>query len=89
MYSNSEMNRQLKVIAKMCGIERRIVFHAGRDAAETLYKVQDSDIYHFYTTSVSTEKQVDRLLRDNLDGAGRHLNGMQSERIAVDWNKFM
>ena len=59
------------------------------DAAETLYKLQDSDIYHFYTTSVSTEKQVDRLLRDNLDGAGRRLNGMQSERIAVDWNKFM
>lgn len=33
------------------------------DAAETLYKLQDSDIYHFYTTSISTEKQVDRLLR--------------------------
>lgn len=59
------------------------------DAAETLYKLQDSDIYHFYTTSISTEKQVDRLLKDNLDGAGRKLNGMQSERIAVDWNKFM
>ena len=59
------------------------------DAAETLYKLQDSDIYHFYTTSISTEKQVDRLLRDNLDGAGRRLNGKQSERIAVDWNKFM
>lgn len=59
------------------------------DAAETLYKLQDSDIYHFYTTSISTEKQVDRLLKDNLDGAGRRLNGMQSERIAVDWNKFM
>ena len=51
------------------------------DAAETLYKLQDSDIYHFYTTSISTEKQVDRLLRDNLDGAGRRLNGKQSERI--------
>ena len=59
------------------------------DAAETLYKLQDSDIYHFYTASISTEKQVDRLLRDNLDGAGRRLNGKQSERIAVDWNKFM
>lgn len=59
------------------------------DAAETLYKLQDSDIYHFYTTSISTEKQVDRLLKDNLDDAGRRLNGMQSERIAVDWNKFM
>ena len=59
------------------------------DAAETLYKLQDSDIYHFYTASISTEKQVDRLLKDNLDGAGRRLNGMQSERIAVDWNKFM
>lgn len=59
------------------------------DAAETLYKLQDSDIYHFYTTSISTEKQVDRLLRDNLDGAGRRQNGKLSERIAVDWNKFM
>lgn len=59
------------------------------DAAETLYKLQDSDFYHFYTASISTEKQVDRLLKDNLDGAGRRLNGKQSERIAVDWNKFM
>lgn len=59
------------------------------DAAETLYKLQDSDIYHFYTTSISTEMQVDRLIKDNLDGAGRRLNGKQSERIAVDWNKFM
>lgn len=59
------------------------------DAAETLYKLQDSDIYHFYTTSISTEKQVDRLLKDNLDGAGRRLNGKQSERTEIDWNKFM
>lgn len=59
------------------------------DAAETLYKLQDSDIYHFYTTSISTEKQVDRLLRDNLDGAGRRLNGKQLERTEIDWNKFM
>ena len=59
------------------------------DAAETLYKLQDSDIYHFYTTSISTEKQVDRLLKDNLDGAGRRLNGKQLERTEIDWNKFM
>lgn len=59
------------------------------DAAETLYKLQDSDIYHFYTTSISTEKQVDRLLRDNLDGGGRRLNGKQLERTEIDWNKFM
>ena len=59
------------------------------DAVETLYKLQDSDIYHFYTTSISTEKQVDRLLKDNLDGIGTRLNGIQSERTAIDWNKFM
>ena len=59
------------------------------DAAETLYKLQDSDIYHFYATSVSTEKQVDKLLRDNLDGAGRPVNGKQSQRAVVDWDKFM
>ena len=39
--------------------------------------------------SISTEKQVDRLLRDNLDGAGRQLNGKQLERTEIDWNKFM
>ena len=59
------------------------------DAVETLYKLQDSDIYHFYTTSISTEKQVDRLLKDNLDGTGTRLNGIPSERTAIDWNKFM
>jgi hypothetical protein len=59
------------------------------DAAETLYKLQDSDIYHFYTASISTEKQVDRLLKDNLDGAGRRLNSKQLERTEIDWNKFM
>ena len=59
------------------------------DAAETLYMLKDSDIYHFYTTSVSTEKQVDKLIRDNLDASGRRPNGMQSERTTIDWNKFM
>ena len=58
------------------------------DAVETLYKLQDSDIYNFYTTSISTEKQVERWLKDNLDGTGK-LNGMQPERTAIDWNKFM
>ena len=58
------------------------------DAVETLYKLQDSDIYHFYTTSISTEKQVDRLLKNNFDGTGKQ-NGMQPERTAIDWNKFM
>lgn len=35
MYSNSELNFQLKKIAKLCGIGRRLVFHAGRHTYAT------------------------------------------------------
>lgn len=58
-------------------------------AAETLYMLKDSDIYHFFSTSVSTEKQMGKLMKDNLDASGRPLNGKQAQRTAVDWNKFM
>jgi len=58
-------------------------------AAETLYMLKDSDIYHFFSTSVSTEKQMGKLMKDNLDVSGRPLNGKQAQRTAVDWNKFM
>ncbi len=57
--------------------------------AETLYMLKDSDIYHFFSTSVSMEKQVDKLIRDNLDTSGHRSNGMQSGRTAIDWTKFM
>ena len=30
MYHNSELNRQLKLIAATCGIDRRLTFHCGR-----------------------------------------------------------
>lgn len=30
MYSNSEMNRELKAIARICGITRRFTFHIAR-----------------------------------------------------------
>lgn len=30
MYSNSELNRELKTVARTCGINRRITFHQGR-----------------------------------------------------------
>ncbi len=59
------------------------------DAAETLYMLKDSDIYHFFSTSVSMEKQMAKLMKDNLDVSGRPLNGKQTQRTAVDWNKFM
>lgn len=35
MYSNTEMNRQLKVIAAKCGIKLRIVFHTARHTYAT------------------------------------------------------
>lgn len=59
------------------------------DATETLYMLKDSDIYHFFSTSVSMEKQMAKLMKDNLDVSGRPLNGKQTQRTAVDWNKFM
>ncbi len=35
MYSNSTLNLQLKRIAKICGIERRLVYHCGRHTYAT------------------------------------------------------
>ncbi len=35
MYSNSTLNAYLKRIAKICGIERRLVYHCGRHTYAT------------------------------------------------------
>ena len=35
MYSNNELNRTLKRIAAICGIERKLVFHCGRHTYAT------------------------------------------------------
>jgi len=35
MYHNSDLNKELKKLAKICGIERRLTFHCGRHTYAT------------------------------------------------------
>ena len=59
-----------------------------RNAAETLYQLQDTDLFRFFSTELSTQSQLERLLRENMP------NGIETpkqplEQIGIDWNKYM
>ena len=88
MYSNSEMNRQLKVIAKMCGIERRIVFHAGRHTYAT--EITLSHGVPLETVSkmlghaeITTTQIYAKVTDDKIDADTKVLDSKISERFSV------
>ncbi len=88
MYSNSEMNRQLKVIAKMCGIEHRIVFHAGRHTYAT--EITLSHGVPLETVSkmlghaeITTTQIYAKVTDDKIDADTKVLDSKISERFSV------
>lgn len=63
-------------------------------AAETLYRLQDTDLFGFFATEISTMAQVEKLLKEHLDSSGRLLpetevSKQPSKRNVIDWNKYM
>ena len=63
-------------------------------AAETLYWLQDTDLFGFFATEISTTAQVEKLLKEHLDSSGRLLSETEvskqpSKRNVIDWNKYM
>ena len=63
-------------------------------AAETLYRLQDTDLFGFFSTEISTTAQVEKLLKEHLDSSGRLLSETEvskrnSKRNVIDWNKYM
>lgn len=62
-----------------------------RNAAETLYHLQETDLFKFFSTELSTQNQLEKLLRENLNPAEDASNGNDnmSEQADIDWNKYM
>lgn len=65
-----------------------------QSAVETLYNLQDTDLFKFFATELSTQAQVEKLLKENLSSdnrlpatAGGTKNSAKQDNI--DWNKYM
>lgn len=65
-----------------------------QSAVETLYNLQDTDLFKFFATELSTQAQVEKLLKENQNSdnrltatAGGIKNSAKQENI--DWNKYM
>lgn len=65
-----------------------------QNAVETLYHLQDTDLFKFFSTELSTQNQLEKLLKENLNPTQKESNGkdmaQQSvEQAGIDWNKYM
>ena len=65
-----------------------------QNAVETLYHLQDTDLFKFFSTELSTQNQLEKLLKENLNPTQNESNGkdmaQQSvEQAGIDWNKYM
>lgn len=88
MYSNSELNSHLKKIAKLCGIDRRIVFHAGRHTYAT--EITLSQGVPLETVSkmlghsrISTTQIYAKVTDEKIDTDTRTLDSKISERFSI------
>lgn len=65
-----------------------------RNAVETLYHLQDTDLFKFFSTELCTQNQWEKLLRENMAPTGDLPNGKEIskqsvEQIGINWNKYM
>ena len=53
-----------------------------RNAAETLYQLQDTDLFRFFSTELSTQSQLEKLLRRKYAKWKRDIKTV----FGTDWN---
>lgn len=88
MYCNSHLNRELKVIAQKCGINRNLVFHMGRHTFAT--EITLSQGVPLETVSrmlghsrIETTKIYAKVTDDKIEKDTRNLNERIAERFNV------
>ena len=88
MYSNNELNRTLKRIAAICGIERKLVFHCGRHTYAT--EITLSHGVPLETVSkmlghsrISTTQIYAKVTDDKIDMDTRSLEEKIADRFSV------
>ncbi len=61
-----------------------------QNAVETLYHLQDTDLFKFFSTELSTQNQLEKLLKENLNPTnGKDMAQQSVEQTGIDWNKYM
>jgi len=53
-----------------------------------LYQLQDTDLFRFFATELSTQSQLEKLLKENMPN-GKETPKQSLEQIRIDWNKYM
>lgn len=88
MYNNGDLNRDLKTIAKLCGIERRLVFHSARHTYAT--EITLSHGVPLETVSkmlghskISTTQIYAKVTDDKINKDTRMLNRKIAERFSI------
>lgn len=88
MYNNSDMNRYLKRVAGLCGIERRIVFHMARHTYATEITLSHGVPLETVSrmlghTRITTTQIYAKVTDDKIDTDTKLLNDRIAERFPV------
>ena len=88
MYSNSDVNLSLKKIAAICGINRRIVFHAARHTYATEITLSHGVPLETVSkmlghTRVNTTQMYARVTDEKIDADTKRLDSKISERFTI------
>ena len=88
MYSNSDVNLYLKKIAAICGINRKIVFHAARHTYATEITLSHGVPLETVSkilghTRVDTTRIYAKVTDDKIEADTRKLDSKISERITI------
>ena len=88
MYTNSELNSQLKIIAGLCGIERQLVFHTARHTYATEITLSQSVPLETVSkmlghSCISTTQIYAKVTDEKIDTDTRKLDTKISERFSV------
>ena len=77
-----EHNEEFK---KRIGVDR---IKESYDSYLRSYKHQDTDLFSFFSTELSTQSQLEKLLKENMPN-GKETSKQSLEQIGIDWNKYM
>ncbi len=65
-----------------------------RNAATILYQLQDTDLFRFFSTELSTRNQMEKLFAKDMNATNEEANGEEKSeqslnRNNIDWNRYM
>lgn len=78
-----EMANAVGVLTVAIDNEKQII-----EAATTIHRIKDTDLFEFFTNQVSNLDNVEKLLNDCLDDNGKPLSVRKSKRMTEDIESF-